>query len=182
MDARVTPRLDSPSPSAPRANGCAPATRRGHRAPRRTSISGPPAGGAIGEWCRGSRRGLTATVPSDGLIREAPTFVGIQTQSLALKPRFQRAVLFAEKRDHVLVFTLPPPAEHRQNEVKRKHGLKSTSVVPILGGHYIVALTRRQTIVATVRRSGMRKTRGSVRSIIELLDLNDQALYRIENR
>jgi hypothetical protein len=39
-------------------------------------------------------------------FREAPTLVVLQTESLALKARFQDAVLFAEKGDHVLLFTL----------------------------------------------------------------------------
>jgi hypothetical protein len=39
-------------------------------------------------------------------FREAPTLVVLQTQSLAIKARFQDAVLFAEEGNHVLLFTL----------------------------------------------------------------------------
>ena len=39
-------------------------------------------------------------------FREAPTLVVVQTQSSPSEPRFQHAILFAEKRDHVLLVTL----------------------------------------------------------------------------
>ena len=55
-------------------------------------------------------------------FREAPTLVVLQTQSLARKARFQDAVLFAEKGDHVLLFTQEPPAQERPDKLKRSHG------------------------------------------------------------
>jgi len=46
-------------------------------------------------------------------FREAPTLVVVETQPLSLKTDLQHTILFAEKRDHVLVFTLSPGAQHR---------------------------------------------------------------------
>jgi hypothetical protein len=45
-------------------------------------------------------------------FREAPTLVVLETQPSSLKPDLQHTILFAEKRDHVLVFTLSPSAQH----------------------------------------------------------------------
>jgi hypothetical protein len=45
-------------------------------------------------------------------FREAPTLVVLETQPTALKTYLQHTILFAEKRDHVLVFTLSPSAQH----------------------------------------------------------------------
>ena len=39
-------------------------------------------------------------------FREAPTLVVLETQPLSPKTDLQHTILFAEKRDHVLVFTL----------------------------------------------------------------------------
>ena len=44
---------------------------------------------------------------------EAPTLVVVEAQSLSLKTDLQHTILFAQKRDHVLVFTLSPRAQHR---------------------------------------------------------------------
>jgi hypothetical protein len=45
-------------------------------------------------------------------FREAPTLVVLETQPTSLKTYLQHTILFAEKRDHVLVFTLSPSAQH----------------------------------------------------------------------
>jgi len=42
-------------------------------------------------------------------FRQTPTLVVIQTQSLPLKADLQNAILFAEERDHILLFTPQPP-------------------------------------------------------------------------
>jgi hypothetical protein len=57
---------------------------------------------------------------------EAPTLVVRETQPLSLKTDLQHTILFSEKRDHVLVFTLSPRAQHREDELERRHGPKST--------------------------------------------------------
>jgi len=46
-------------------------------------------------------------------FREAPTLVVCETQPPSLKTDLQHTILFAEKRDHVLEFTLSPGAQHR---------------------------------------------------------------------
>jgi hypothetical protein len=46
-------------------------------------------------------------------FREAPTLVVLETQPTSLKTDLQHSILFAEKRDHVLEFTLSPGAQHR---------------------------------------------------------------------
>jgi hypothetical protein len=53
---------------------------------------------------------------------KTPPLAVIQPESLTLKARFQDAVLLAEERDQVLLFALHPPAQHRDHDVKRKHG------------------------------------------------------------
>jgi hypothetical protein len=50
--------------------------------------------------------------PAVAELREAPTLVVVETQPLSLKTDLQHTILFAEKRDHVLVFTLSPSAQH----------------------------------------------------------------------
>jgi hypothetical protein len=50
------------------------------------------------------------------------TLAVIQTESLTLELYLQHAVLFAEERDHVLLFALQPSAQQGQEDVKRKHG------------------------------------------------------------
>jgi hypothetical protein len=60
---------------------------------------------------------------------EAPTLVFVETQPLSAKTDLQHAILFAEKRDHVLVFTLVPSAQQCQEELERRHGPQSTSEV-----------------------------------------------------
>jgi len=44
---------------------------------------------------------------------EAPTLVIVETEPLSPKTGLQHTILFEEKRDHVLVFTLSPRAQHR---------------------------------------------------------------------
>jgi hypothetical protein len=46
-------------------------------------------------------------------FREAATLVVIETQSLPRKTGLQHTILFAEKCDHVLVFTLSPGTHYR---------------------------------------------------------------------
>jgi hypothetical protein len=46
-------------------------------------------------------------------FREAPTLVVLKTQPPSCKTDFQHTILFAEKRDQVLVFTLSPSPQHR---------------------------------------------------------------------
>jgi hypothetical protein len=46
-------------------------------------------------------------------FREAPTLVVVKTQPPSFKTDLQHTIVFAEKRDHVLVFTLSPSAQHR---------------------------------------------------------------------
>jgi hypothetical protein len=46
-------------------------------------------------------------------FREAPTLVVLETQPPSLKTDLQHTILFMEKRDHVLEFTLSPSAQHR---------------------------------------------------------------------
>jgi hypothetical protein len=44
---------------------------------------------------------------------QAPALLVIETQSSALKTRLQQTILFAKKRDRILVFTLSPPVQPR---------------------------------------------------------------------
>ena len=60
---------------------------------------------------------------------ETPTLVVIEPPPLPLKTDLQHTILFAEKRDRVLVFTRSPSAQHREDELERRHGPKSTSEV-----------------------------------------------------
>src|SRR5687768_15311369 len=53
--------------------------------------------------------------------RETSSFVVIEAQP-SLEPRLQDAILFTEERDDVRLLALQPPAEHRHDKVKRKHG------------------------------------------------------------
>ena len=53
-------------------------------------------------------------------LGEASTFMVIETQASSLQPRLQYPILFAQERDHVLLFVLKPPAQHRNHELKRK--------------------------------------------------------------
>jgi hypothetical protein len=52
-------------------------------------------------------------------FRETPTLVVIEPQPLPLKTDLQHTILFAEKRDRVLVFTLSPRAQHREDELEK---------------------------------------------------------------
>jgi hypothetical protein len=60
---------------------------------------------------RDSARQLAAQAMAE--FCEAPALVVVETQPLSLKTDLQHTILFAEKRDHVLVFTLSPSAQHR---------------------------------------------------------------------
>jgi hypothetical protein len=62
-------------------------------------------------------------------FRQALPLVVIETESPALEACLQQTILLAKKRDRVLVFTLSPPAQRRQDELKQKHSLKSTADV-----------------------------------------------------
>jgi hypothetical protein len=62
-------------------------------------------------------------------FREAPTLVVLKTQPPSFKTDLQHTILFAEKRDRVLVFTLSPSAQDREDELERRHGPQSTSDV-----------------------------------------------------
>jgi hypothetical protein len=55
----------------------------------------------------------TTTGQAMAELREAPTLVVLETQPSSLKTDLQHTILFAEKRDHVLVFTLSPSAQPR---------------------------------------------------------------------
>lgn len=82
-------------------------------APRRIAR---PALGATEERCRasrGSRLGTAAGAQAMAEFREAPTFVVFETQPPPLKTDLHHTILFAEKRDHVLDFTLSATAQHR---------------------------------------------------------------------
>jgi hypothetical protein len=74
-------------------------------------------------------------------FRAAPTLVVVQTQSSLSKPRFQDAILFAEKRDHVLLFTLAPATQHSYDKLKRRHGCSLRQSWSILCGTLRVRAT-----------------------------------------
>jgi hypothetical protein len=52
---------------------------------------------------------------------EASPLVVIKMQAPSLEPRLQHPVLFAEERDDVLLLSLKPPAQRRDQEVERQH-------------------------------------------------------------
>jgi hypothetical protein len=127
-----SPTSDCPWPSARRANGCAPGTRRGSHGCRRRSTSPRSTPGATEEWCRasrGSRLGTIAGGPGDGRVPRGADARGPQDAPPSFKADFQHTILFAEKRHQVLVFTLSPSPQHREDELERRHGPQSTSDV-----------------------------------------------------
>jgi hypothetical protein len=64
---------------------------------------------------RHERRDLAQQPAPQAVVEfgEAPTLVIVETEPLSPKTGLQHPILFAEKRDHVLVFTLAPSAQHR---------------------------------------------------------------------
>jgi hypothetical protein len=60
---------------------------------------------------------------------EAPTLVIVETQPMSAKTNLQHSILFTEKRDHILPFTLAPSAQHGQDEPERRHGPQSNAEV-----------------------------------------------------
>ena len=60
---------------------------------------------------------------------EAPTLVVVETQSLPLKTDLQHTILFAEKRDRVLVFHAVAKRTAPRRRTGTVHGPKSTSEV-----------------------------------------------------
>ena len=53
---------------------------------------------------------------------KTPPLALIQPESLTRKACLQHAVLLAKERDHVRLFALQPPTEHRYYDMERKHG------------------------------------------------------------
>jgi len=53
---------------------------------------------------------------------EASTLTVVEAQASCLEPRLSERVLFAQARDYVLLLALKPPTQHRNHELKRKHG------------------------------------------------------------
>jgi transposase InsO family protein len=84
---------------------------------------------------------------------EAPTFVVLETQPPSRKTDLQHAILFAKKRDHVLVFTLAPSAQ----SLPRRIGTETRSEVYFRGGRSSVGhygVDHRTTKIRSPRTNG----------------------------
>ena len=79
-------------------------------------------------------------------FREAPTLVILETQPPSLKTELQRAIFFAEKRDHVLVFTLSPSTAPLGGT-----GTETRSEVYFRGGSIVGGTLRRRFLARATR-------------------------------
>ena len=59
-------------------------------------------------------------------LSEASSLVIVETQASPIEPRFQHTVLFTQKRDHVFLLALQPPAQHRHQQWKHRRSLRQS--------------------------------------------------------
>ena len=68
--------------------------------------------------------------------RETPALTIRKTEALPLELRLQNTILFAQESDYVVLLSLEPAEERRQQEVERDHGASLSQQSGGVFGHY----------------------------------------------